>query len=482
MSFGLVLLAALAGLGCLLGVVGGAAMYRLLRRLQAERTSLLREKEVIYNFVQDVGAAFGDADMLDRESLLKRILFYAMRTAHASAGAIYVMQRDRATLQADMVAGLFPPLDLVPGLDLEAVVNKSQRLSQLVRGQIIMKGQGLVGEVADLGAPLLVADAERDPRVPHYAEEFLGIQSLLLVPLQFQQTVLGVVALVNRADGRPFTQADLNLIRALADQSAVTMHFALLRADLEDKRRLDYDLEVARRIQRLLLPSSIPRLPAIELAAVNHPAWQVGGDYYDFIPVDAEHLGVAIADVSGKGVSGAIIMAAVRMALRAQAPGKHHPAEVLRAVNHLLADDLAADMFVSMVYLVLNHRTGTGILARAGHEGPFVARVGGALDVLAPPGVALGLRPAATFDALLGETGFVLQPGDVLVAYTDGVTEAMNGQGEEWGLDRFAATVRRAAAEGAHSVLNQTREALLRFVGNLNQYDDMTLIALRWLR
>jgi phosphoserine phosphatase RsbU/P len=454
-----------------------------MRQLRRERNELLQEKEVIYGFVHDVAGVFADAGTVDLDPMLKRVLFYALRTTHAGAGAIYLVEPDDDLLRCRATSGIFPPL--LGGVDtgIERAMSRSQHVEQILRTRHIHRGEGLVGEVADLGRSILIEDAEPDPRVPRYELDFLRIHSLLLVPMRFHQKVIGVMAVVNRVDGTPFIQADLNLLQSIADQASVSVHYAGLRETLDEKRRIDHDLGVARRIQTSLLPKAIPKVPGVEVSAFNTPAQEIGGDYYDFVQVDEQHLGIAIADVSGKGIVGAIMMSLCRSALRAHAPRNPSPVHVLRRLNEVLSQDVSEDMFVSMLYMVLNTVTRELTVARAGHERPILsAGDGRGFTIIDSPGIAIGISDTATFDRLLQEVTVPLQPGDVVVAYTDGVTEAMNSQGAEWGLENFLEAVGIAAAEGAHSVLNNVRQRLERFVGDRPQYDDMTLLALRALR
>ncbi|MFH0953412.1 MAG: GAF domain-containing SpoIIE family protein phosphatase [Verrucomicrobiota bacterium] len=454
------------------------------RRLREQRDELLQEKEVIFGFVHDVAEVFADASEMDLDLLLKRVLVYAMRTTKAGAGAVYLFEPGGETLRARAVQGIFPPL--LGGVDtgLERAMSKSQHVEQLVKTRLIQKGEGLVGSVADFGTPLLIGDAETDPRVPHYEVDFLKLHSLLLVPMRFHQDVLGVMAVANPVDGSPLIQADLNLIQALADQASVSIHYAGLRESLNEKQRIDRDLTVARRIQQALLPKALPKVEKVELAAFNYPALEIGGDYYDFVQVDDTHLGIAIADVSGKGIGGAIMMSVCRSVLRAQAPRNPSPAQVLVLLNQLLSQDVSEDMFVSMLYMVFNTATRELTVARAGHERPILSSAGArpGFSVLDSPGIAIGIGTLESFEGALKEVTVKLKPGDVVVAYTDGVTEAMNPQGEEWGVDRFMDAIRVAAEEGANSVLNNVRQRLERFVGSRPQYDDMTLLALRVLK
>lgn len=461
--------------------VGGAYLYLRWQRARRQCEQLLKEKEVIFGFVHDVGEVFAEAENIEPDLLLKRVLFYALRTTKAAAGAIYLYDDRNERLQARALSGVFPPLTESIDASAEVAASRSRHVENLVRTRAIRKGEGLVGEVADRGAPILIEDAERDPRVPHHALDFLRIQTVLLVPMRFHQHTLGVLAVVNRVDGRPFDQTDLSLLEALADQGSASVHYAGLRDTLDEKKRIDHDLAVARRIQASLLPEELPHVEGVELAAFNEAAQQIGGDYYDFVRIDDRHLGIAMADVSGKGVGGALLMSVCRSVLRAQAPGNMSPAAVLKSINRVMGPDIAEDMFVTMLYMVLHLDTRRLVVARAGHERPVLIAKDGSIRVIESTGTAIGMMDAETFEAVLDEATVDLQPGDVVVAYTDGISEAMNSQDEEWGMTNLLDACRVASAEGANSVLNNVRQRLRRFVGGRAQYDDMTLLAMRHL-
>jgi len=457
-------------------------LYLQNRRLRLQRNALLQEKEATYGFIHDVAEVFADATTVDLDHLLRRVLYYAVRTTRAGAGAVYLYEPDKQNLRARAISGIFPPL--LGGVDtgLERAMSKSQHVENMVKTRLIGRGEGLVGEVADFGNAVLLPDAETDPRVPRYELDFLQIRSLLIVPMRFHQQVLGVLVVVNRVDGQPFSPGDLNLLQALADQASISVFYAGLRETLDEKIRIDNDLDAARRIQTSLLPKALPRVEGVELAAFNYPALEIGGDYYDFIEVDDTHLGIAIADVSGKGTGGAIMMSVCRSVIRAHAPRHLSPAQVLKLVNQVLSRDVSEDMFISVLYMVLNTATRELVVARAGHERPIVSTEQGGLTILDSPGVAIGISDTPTFERVLEEVTVSLKPGDVIVAYTDGVTEAMNVRDEEWGLDNLLDAIRVASREGANSVLNNVRQRMERFVGNRQQYDDMTLLALHVMK
>ncbi len=450
------------------------------QRLRSERDAMQQEKDMIYGFINDVGEVFGNVERTDTDLLLKRVLVYALRATRAGAGAAYLLEPDDEHLRARAISGVFPPLSGELDRGLERTLGKAQQIESLVRSRVLRLGEGLIGQVAASGIPLLIEDAGMDPRIPKFSLDFLTVRSLLLVPMRMHQTPMGVLAVVNRVDGQPFIQADLNLLQALADQASISVHFSSLRETLEGKQRIDHDLQVARGIQTGLLPKAIPAVPGTELAAFYTPAMEIGGDYYDFFPVDDRHLGIAVADVSGKGIAGAIMMSVCRSVLRAQAPGNRSPAVVLQALNRVISPDMAENMFASVLYMVLDTQEHRLTVARAGHERPILCSGDGQkIRLIDSPGIAIGLADASIFDEAIGEVTVPLNPGDVVVAYTDGITEAMNPAGAEWGLEAFLDTISRAAAGGAANVLDHVRQRQTRFVGNQPQYDDTTLVALR---
>jgi len=462
----------------LLLAAGGAYMYFRWQKQRRFSDQLLQEKEVIFGFVHDVGEVFVESEHIEPDLLLKRVLYYALRTTRAASGVIYLVDQTSESLHARAISGVFPPLisDQNSGMDL--AVSKSKHIENMVRTRVIAKGEGLVGTVADLGTPILIPDAECDPRVPRHQLDFLRIHSVVLVPMRFHQGVMGVLAVVNRVDGKSFAETDLNLLQALADQASAAVYYAGLRDSLDEKKRIDHDLSLARQIQATLLPKELPKIEGLELAAFNQPAREIGGDYYDVIVLDDRHIGIAIADVSGKSIGGAMLMSICRSVLRAQAPGNLKPADVLRSMNRVMSRDISQDMFITMLFMVLHLDTRKLVVARAGHEKPLIVRADRTIEFIESNGTAIGLVDPDLFDQLIDETSVYLQPGDVLVGYTDGITEAMNNAKEEWGMNSFMDACSLAATEGANSLLNNVRQRIQRFVSDYPQYDDMTLLAL----
>jgi len=279
---------------------------------------------------------------------------------------------------------------------------------------------------------------------------------------------------------------DRTLIR-MSDDGKVTHHEGLL-TDITERKAADdrvneareRDLQTAREVQRHLLPNVYPNIGEAEIGALYFPSKFVGGDYYDFFQVSERRWGFAIADVSGKGAAAAMIMAACRTALRIKAAGKDSPAAVVREVNRLIQPDMPTAMFISLIYGILDLDTRIFNFCRAGHEPPLVIRHGSdEVLTLLPGGMALGLDPGPIFDDLLEESSIDLHPQDLLVLYTDGITEATSASGEEFGRDRLVTALRSGEDRRLKLVKLLLYEALEAFAPDLAGADDRTLLMVR---
>ena len=456
--------------------------YQSRQRLRRANRAMRKEREVVFEFINQVGEVFANADEINMDTLLKRILFFSTKTGRAASGAIYLFNPDRTRLFARAVSGIFPPLYDAAAVKTEHILAKSQHLETLVKERSISNGEGLIGSAAAVGSGIIIEDAEIDARVPTYTDAFLRIQTLLIVPMRFGNEVLGVLALINRTDGTAYTAGDLNLLQAMADQACVPIHYAGLRDALEHKKQIDRDIHAAQQIQASLLPQNLPHPEGVRLGAFNLPAYDIGGDYYDFIQIDEEHLGIAIADVAGKGIGGAMMMAVCQGILRTRAQQEKSPSSMLSELNRVLSANLAEDMFITMLYMVLNTKTRELKFARAGHERPLLCHGEGdhrTPEPLDGPGIAIGLADPEVFDAVIRDVSIQLESGDGIIIYTDGITEALNEDGEEWGIENLTQFIKDAPPSEPNPLLTSIRNELNRYIGARQQYDDMTLLALK---
>jgi phosphoserine phosphatase RsbU/P len=323
-------------------------------------------------------------------------------------------------------------------------------------------------------------DLSEIPELVKLRGSAFGAGSVMAAALSYGKQDLGVLAVANGPRGAPFSQGDFVVFKSIAEQSAFALYNAIIYSMANEKKRLDHDLEIARDIQRILLPVEAPAINGFQISGISVPARQVSGDYFDYIQVDDERLGVAIADVSGKGVPASLIMAICRSVLRAEATRNPSPADVLRKVNRQLYPDIKEDMFISMAYLILDHQRDGITLARAGHDAPLLyKRQSQTITPVKSPGMVVGIDSGNVFDRLTTDFAVPLERDDCLVLYTDGVTESLNAEGDEFGLDRMIQSVRASATDGAQTIVKRIIEDVRNFTGSSPQNDDITLIAIR---
>jgi serine phosphatase RsbU (regulator of sigma subunit) len=270
--------------------------------------------------------------------------------------------------------------------------------------------------------------------------------------------------------------------RIAAAFNAMTSSLSRAQQGKIEQEAMKKELEVAKEIQRTLLPREMPIMEGYDLGSYYLAAKDVGGDYYDFIQVDRKHMGVCVADVSGKGVPGSLVMTMIRTSLRGEARNKQSPAQVLGLVNEFVMDDMKKGMFVTLFYLVLDAHKREIRYACAGHDPLVLYRAATHKTyLLKPRGFPLGIQLAdrGQFSRSLTEEKVHLSKGDILVAYTDGIIEAMNDRREQFGMDRFLGLVRQHHALPAKEFVEKVKDAVVAFTGAAPQFDDITLVAIK---
>ncbi len=459
----------------------------LLRHTQKRLDDLKLEEGRVFDFLHGLGSAFSDS--LRPTELHRMIVEGAAKILEAHGGALYLVDRNGGILIPSFISKGCPPLVAVPAHILQQAATTPVALDSYLRlhpvpldGKGGSDGDSILRNVWLNKEALFLPSAEHDPRLNALRDTALRTESAIIAPLLYAGENLGVLALANGPMSTAFTEVDFEVFKAIAEQSAFALYNAIVYSEANEKKRLDRDLEIARDIQRILLPSTSPEVKGFEISGINIPARQVSGDYFDYIKVDAEHFGIVIADVSGKGVPASLIMAMCRSVLRSQAPSNPSPADVLRKVNRQLFPDMKEDMFISMAYVILDGAAGAVSLARAGHDAPLLYTASDRKTVkINPPGMALGVDAGSVFDRLTRNFTVNLNKDDCLVLYTDGVTEALDQNGMEFGMEKMILAVQTSAPEGAPAIVKRLTDDLRNFSGAQPQNDDITLIVIRKL-
>jgi len=451
---------------------------RRIRILERSKEEIQVEETLVFDFLHGLGEAFSET--IRPHDLHRLIVEGATRILDAHGGALYMADRTGTKLTPVVISKGCPPLVDVPPHILQQAASTPVALESYLRLHSVALGDGVIGRVWQTGEAVCLNEFSEAPELAKLRGTAFGTASVMIASLLYGKQNMGVLALGNGPMDASFSQSDFVVFKSISEQSAFALYNAIIYSEANEKKRLDHDLEIARDIQRVLLPAEPPSVNGFEISGINVPARQVSGDYFDYIKVDEDRLGVAIADVSGKGVPASLIMAICRSVLRSQAAQNPSPADVLRKVNRQLYPDIKEDMFISMAYLILDHARNGVTLARAGHDAPLLyKRASQTVTPLKPPGMVVGIDSGNVFDRITGDFPVPLERDDCLVLYTDGVTEALDTDGNEFGVERTIQSVRASADNGAQAIIARLIDDLRNFVGSHPQNDDITLIAIR---
>jgi sigma-B regulation protein RsbU (phosphoserine phosphatase) len=339
----------------------------------------------------------------------------------------------------------------------------------------IRVSRNVMDEVVMRGKSVLTSDAQHDPRFASGTVVLQGIRSVLAVPLGVAEKVFGIIYADSPiADGR-FTEDHLKVLTTLASVAAIRVENARLAEARLQQERLERELQLAMEIQQRFQPTAPPVVSGYELQGISFPCYEIGGDYYDFIEREDGRLVIALGDVSGKGTAAALLMSSLHASVHAQAGSHDTLSETISAVNRYLADNIPANRFVTLFYAELDPASGSLSFLNAGHNPPLIVHAAGTVEQLASGGLPLGIKRNAEYRE--GRTQ--MQMGDVLVIYSDGVTEAASPTGEEFGATRLYEVVSRNMEASAAGVRDRIESALTKFSQGTQAADDITLVIVK---
>jgi sigma-B regulation protein RsbU (phosphoserine phosphatase) len=339
----------------------------------------------------------------------------------------------------------------------------------------IRVSRSIVEEVVNQGRSVLTSDAQHDPRFASSTVTIQGIRSVLAVPLGVGDKIFGMIYADSPLAEARFSQDHLTVLTTLGSVAAIRVENARLMEEDLERSRLERELQLAREIQQRFQPTSPPVVNGFELQGISFPCYEIGGDYYDFIERPDGHIVIALGDVSGKGTSAALLMSSLHASMHAQTSAHQSISETIAAVNKYLAETIPANRFVTLFCAELEPLTGTINFINAGHNPPLIAHASGTMEQLAAGGVPLGILPNAIFQE--GRTQ--LSHGDVLVIYSDGVSETQNQAGEEFGAMRLYDVVARNLDASAAGIRDRIESALTKFAQGTDSVDDLTLVIVK---
>ena len=332
-------------------------------------------------------------------------------------------------------------------------------------------GEGLIGHVAVSGTPFVSPDVRREPR---YINARARTRSEMVAPIISNEEVIGVFDLESD-ELNAYSNDDVEVLLLLASQVAIIIEKVMLHEQLIEKQRLQAQLEIARQVQLELLPARDPELEGFDISAYNFPTEEVSGDYYDWVRIYEDQIGIVIADVSGKGVPAALLMAFLRASLRAASHIGYAPHISMSKVNYLLWESIERNQFVTAFYGVLDATNRTLAYSNAGHNPPILMDADGKARFEERGGVPLGMFR----DSRYYEYYETINEGQILVLYTDGVTEATNPDGEEYGRDRLVEAVRRSRRLSAREMIDALHRDLMDWTDGHGATDDVTFFIVK---
>lgn len=343
-------------------------------------------------------------------------------------------------------------------------------------GGDVQMSRSITEQVLKQGASVLTSDAQHDPRFQERKSIMLsGLRSVMAVPIAVEGRVSGMIYVDNPFHINRFTERDLQLLTLIAGVAAIRIENVRLLEVQQEKNRMANELAVASEIQLRLHPDTPPNIPGYDVMGVSFPCYEVGGDYYDFIEKREGQYVIALGDVSGKGTGAALLMSSVHAAVRAYSRTRLSASEIVSEINQYIYDNTPANRYVTMFYSELDPKTNQLTYINGGHNAPLLVRATGEVTCLDIGGFPVGITPFGDY-----REGWVeLEPGDVLVIYSDGASESVNEAGEEFGEQRLIEIVMKHRGRTAAGIRDRIDEALTKFVGKAETVDDLTLVILK---
>jgi sigma-B regulation protein RsbU (phosphoserine phosphatase) len=392
---------------------------------------------------------------LDLEEVLSRVIDEIIEITHGERGFLMLCEPNGSMA-----------FKAARGLDHQTIESPEFQVSR-----------GVVERVANEGKSILTSDAQTEEWLSsRESVRALNLRAILAVPMLLKEECKGVVYVDNRIQTGIFSPKDIELLEGIASSAAIAIENARLYQVAVEKGRLERELQVAREVQSNLIPRSTPDLPGWQFSSLWQPARQVSGDFFDFIPLPGDRLGIVIADVTDKGMPAALFMAHARSVLRASVIGPFSPSENIASANHLICTDPTEGMFVSLFYGQLDPVTNEMIFVNGGHNPPFHYQAEtDQLVELGRTGFPLGIEDGSEY----GQGTAKVKSGDIILLYTDGITEAMNQAGDFFEPQRLRQILLQNKTASAEEIQSVIKYAVFEFIGPIEPSDDVTMVVLK---
>ncbi len=384
---------------------------------------------------------------LDSNNILNLLIYAIMGEMVVNRCAVLLRREDRMELRLSKGMG---------NIDTEIKERLTDNLQQ---------------RLCSLMAPVSFSEADSH----EYFKSLLAINFQVLVPMRIQDENQGIIMIGPKITKQEFRSEELEFLFTLGSQAMISLENARLFEEMREKERLEEELNIAREIQQRLLPKSLPKLEKFDIAAINVSSYQIGGDYFDCIKIDDSHYGIAIADVSGKGVPASLLMSNVQASLHSLIETDLNTPEMIKRMNNLIYKNTTSDKFVTFFYGVLDVENSTFHFCNAGHNPPYLYHHNDEYHLLEKGGLLLGMFPEMNYQI----DSMKLNSGDCMFLYTDGVSEAMNDKDEEFGTERIEFILKKYKDKTAQELLDIFLSAIRGFTENVAQSDDITMVIIK---
>jgi len=425
------------------------------------------------NLLQDLEGSSERMQKMLREMVTLHEITHALESSDNLESLLeYIMQKSQNVMSAE-AASLMLVIEESNELEFKVALGPK---AQAVKPFRLPIGKGISGWVAQTGEAVLIPDAYSDSRFDPSFDKRSGFRtnSMLCVPMVHQSKIVGVMTLINKMDGKPFNENDQNLFTIFASQAALSIENARLLFAAIEKERLDKELQVAAEIQNLLIPQELPISPYLEIVAEYIPCKEVGGDFYDVVKLDENRFIFVVADVSGKGIPGALVVSNMQATLHAFLEYSDDLLPVVSRLNEAIIRQTTTDRYITFFIGLYDHKKSSLVYINAGHNPPLLINKKGDMKELKTGGIFIGFMP---WEYEIEEIAF--NKDDTLVMYTDGLVEAMDNEETEFEMTGLKTTIEESLSMNCEQLKDEIFKRVNDHIGTVPLSDDFTLLISR---
>jgi len=427
------------------------------------------ELNSLFTFMRVIGTSIGEK--LELATMLDHICLSARNNISADGASILLIDDVDNILRVEAISGIFPPPYAIP----DKVKTKIDNIVEYYKSTPIGIGETILGEAIKTGEAIFIQNTADDPRmVQNTKNDLLYITSIIVIPLMVSNKILGILALCKRND-LLFLHRDFENIKTFTGLASLSLDSILTYIELLEKKEMERELGIAANIQQQLLPSKLPNIKNTDISAFTIPAKGVSGDYYDIIPLKKGKIALVMCDVAGKGIPASLVMIMIRTVIQLIAGAKRDASTIVSWINRGITGKIEIDHYATLSFLTYDPETGDIEYCNAGHHPLLVFRQKNhTFQTIDTPGLPIGIEAATKYEHKRTK----LEKGDSLFMYTDGIIEAMDTKGNQYGYESMVRFIEKNPNNNPSGMTEGIRDEVRKFTGKAKQHDDQTLLVL----